>query len=189
MKATRTEDLPSKGKEVRLKMKSEIKIPSQMPKWFSNNDETNDDSFPFDIEEAAEQFLDSIKSKHGDRDESINHVLTAYYSDMGERIVISYDESELIGERGVLTQVTFLKSNPQVITIIRSGPLSATIVLEIGKRHTGEYKLGNISFVLSTTALKIENEISNGVGILTMKYITEISGLEKQLTDMTLQIN
>lgn len=171
-------------------MRSEIKMQNEVPEWlFDDSDENEEDFFPFDIEEAAEQFLDSMKEMPSAGNESVSHVLTAYYADTGERVVLSYDESELLGESGVLTQVTFLKSAPETVSIIRSGPVSATIVLEKGVRHTGEYKLGNLSFVLSTTAVKIENGICDGRGTLNMKYFTEIAGLEKQFTDMTLQIS
>ena len=62
------------------------------------------------------------------------------FNDDGERVSVSYEETEATGMEGSATSVSFLKKDPSIVTMTRDGIVSATLVFEEGKRHHCIYK-------------------------------------------------
>ena len=56
------------------------------------------------------------------------------------RMEFSYDESEITGMAGSKTAISFAEDNPSLVTMIRSGSVSTSLVFEQGKRHHCVYK-------------------------------------------------
>lgn len=109
------------------------------------------------------------------------------YIDDGERISISYDESEATGMEGSVTTVTFLKSDPSIVSMIREGAVSTTLVFENGKRHHCIYKTPIMPFEICIRTLKVENSLL-GVGLLSLDYIVELRGAKAERTKFSMQI-
>lgn len=109
------------------------------------------------------------------------------YIDDGERISISYDESEATGMEGSVTTVTFLKSDPRIVSMIREGAVSTTLVFENGKRHHCIYKTPIMPFEICIRTLKVENSLL-GVGLLSLDYIVELRGAKAERTKFSMQI-
>lgn len=109
------------------------------------------------------------------------------YTDDGERISISYNESEATGMEGSTTTITFLKSEPTIVSMIREGAVSTTLVFENGKRHHCIYKTPIMPFEICVRTLKVENSLS-GVGILSLDYIVELRGAKAERTKFSMQL-
>ena len=48
---------------------------------------------------------------------------------------LSYEESELTGMEGTSSQLSFLLSQPELVTMLRSGSVSTALVFEPNQRH------------------------------------------------------
>lgn len=108
------------------------------------------------------------------------------YSDDGQRIAISYEESEATGMVGSTTTLSFLKSNPEIVTMSRDGAVSATLVFEEVKRHHCIYKTPFMPFEVCVHTTKVLNNIS--LGNLELDYIVEIRGAKAERTKFKMQI-
>ena len=86
-----------------------------------------------------------------------------------------------------LTTVTFLKSDPSVVSMIRSGLVSTTLVFEEGKRHHCMYKTPFMPFEVCIRTIKVDNTII-GFGSLSLDYIVEIRGAKAERTRFSFQI-
>lgn len=109
------------------------------------------------------------------------------YTDDGERISISYNETEVTGMEGSTTTVTFLKSEPNVVSMIREGAVSATLVFEEGKRHHCLYKTPFMPFEVCVRTIKVSNALL-GAGALSLDYIVEIRGAKAERTKFSMQL-
>ena len=109
------------------------------------------------------------------------------YTDDGERISISYNETEVTGMEGSTTTVTFLKNEPNVVSMIREGAVSATLVFEEGKRHHCLYKTPFMPFEVCVRTIKVSNALL-GAGALSLDYIVEIRGAKAERTKFSMQL-
>ena len=107
--------------------------------------------------------------------------------DDGERITISYEESEATGMQGSLTSLSFLKKEPSVVTMMRSGTVSATLVFEEGKRHHCIYKTPFMPFEVCVHTTKVVNALLVG-NTLELDYIVEIRGAKAERTKFKMQL-
>lgn len=156
-------------KDIRIKIHSELyEIDASL-----FDDDVDTDNIPMSADAPEPEILD------------INSLGT--YADDGERISISYDESEATGMSGSTTTVTFLKSDPSVVSMIRSGTVSTTLVFEQGKRHHCMYKTPFMPFEICVRTIKVENSIIVS-GNLLLDYIIEIRGAKAERTRFSFQI-
>jgi len=105
----------------------------------------------------------------------------------GDRIFISYDETEATGMDGSTTSISFLKSEPEIVTMTRDGLVSATLVFEEGKRHHCIYKTPFMPFEVCVKTKDVLNNIL-GKGMLELDYIVEIRGAKAERTKFKMQI-
>ena len=158
------------NKDVRIKIHSELyDVEASL---FSEND-IDVDNIPFDEDSPEPQILD------------INTV--GRYVDDGERISISYDESEATGMEDSITTITFLKNEPAIVSMIREGMVSTTLVFENEKRHHCLYKTPFMPFEICVRTIKVSNAIF-GMGALSLDYVVEIRGAQAERTKFTMQI-
>ena len=157
-------------KDVRIKIHSE---PYDVDASLFSNEEIDFDDLPISEESPEPDILD------------INTI--GSYLDDGERISISYDESEATGMEGSTTTLTFLKSDPSVITMIREGVVSATLVFENEKRHHCLYQTPFMPFEVCVRTIKVSNSLL-GLGALTLDYVVEIRGAKADRTKFSMQI-
>ena len=157
-------------KDIRIKIHSEL---YEVDASLFSNDDVDTDNMPLSVEDPEPQILD------------INSLGT--FTDDGERISISYDESEATGMEGSFTSISFLKSEPSVISMTRTGIVSATLVFEEGKRYHCIYKTPFMPFEICTRTVKVENLIL-AAGTLTLDYIVEIRGAKAERTKFSCKI-
>lgn len=157
-------------KDVRIKIHSEL---YDVDASLFSNEDIDVDNLPISEESPEPEILD------------INTV--GSYTDDGERISISYNESEATGMEGSITTVTFLKSEPSIVSMIREGMVSTTLVFESGKRHHCIYKTPFMPFEICVRTVKVENSIF-GIGMLALDYVVEIRGAKAERTKFSMQI-
>ena len=108
-------------------------------------------------------------------------------SDDGERVFITYNETEATGMDGSTTSISFLKSSPDVVTMTRDGLVSATLVFEEDKRHHCIYKTPFMPFEVCIKTKDVVNNILS-VGELELDYVVEIRGAKAERTKFKMQI-
>jgi len=107
-------------------------------------------------------------------------------SDDGERVSISYEESEATGMSGSTTTLSYLHASPEVVTMTRTGIVSATLVFEEGKRHHCIYKTPFMPFEVCVHTTKVVNKPLEGT--VELDYIVEIRGAKAERTKFKMQI-
>lgn len=162
--------MPNNKKEIRIKIHSELyEVEASL---FSDSD-IDTDNVPVSDEAPTPDIMD------------INSL--GSYTDDGERISISYTESEATGMEGSTTTVTFLKNDPSVVTMVREGVVSATLVFEEGKRHHCIYKTPFMPFEVCVRTIKVSNTLLVS-GTLSLDYIVEIRGAKAERTKFAMQL-
>lgn len=134
-----------------------------------------------------------VKSQQTDIDDPSPYVIElttdGKIQDDGEKVVIKYDE--YIDEDSTCvahTSLSFLKSNPGMVTLSRSGAVRSSCVFSEGERHKMLYTLdvGTIEFGVHTRNL--ENTIKNKSGNIRMKYDTEVRGSVVRQCDFKISV-
>jgi len=120
--------------------------------------------------------------------DTIEMVTDATVKDDGERIEISYDETELTGMKGATTSVSFKKNERGLVTMLRGGTVRTALVFEEGKRNICTYETPYMPFELCICTKKVENGLDFGSGRLYLDYIVEIRGAKAERTKFTFEI-
>lgn len=162
-------------KEIRIKIRSRQYELSKglMNRLFEELDMVDDEEF------NEENVMES-----GDE---LEMTVDGYLSDDGEKVEITYEESELTGMEGASTKVYFEKSNPQLLTMLRGGSVTTAMVFEAGQRHICIYETPIMPFELCIYTRKIKNELLNE-GSLSLDYIVEFKGAQAERTVFELTI-
>ena len=101
---------------------------------------------------------------------------------------LSYEESELTGMEGTSSQLSFLLSQPELVTMLRSGSVSTALVFEPNQRHFCIYKTPYMPFEVCVHTLKIDNRLMSENRTLDLDYIIEIRGSQAERCRMHLEI-
>jgi uncharacterized beta-barrel protein YwiB (DUF1934 family) len=162
--------------EVRIKIRSEL----------YEVEESLFSDLPEDEDEIAEAIAEAVADGEGEKDILEINSLGSYVFD-GERITISYDETEGTGMEGSVTSVTFLKDAPEIVSMVREGTVSATLVFEEGKRHHCIYNTPIMPFEICVRTKKVVNRLDIN-GSLELDYIIEIRGAKAERTRFYMQV-
>ena len=101
------------------------------------------------------------------------------------RVDFSYDESEITGMEGSKTSLSYAESNPSLVSMIRTGSVSTSLVFEQGKRHHCVYKTPYMPFEVCVHTLKVDNKLE-AEKTLYIDYIIEIRGAKAERTKLTM---
>ena len=93
----------------------------------------------------------------------------------GHRTELIYEEDEFSGMAGTLTTIGFDRTQPEVITLMRSGIVRTALVFEKNRRHMCLYNTPFSDFEICVHALRVENRICEN-GTLELDYLIEIHG-------------
>ena len=99
------------------------------------------------------------------------------------RIEFSYDESEITGMEGSKTAISYAKGEPSLVTMIRTGSVSTSLVFEQGKRHHCVYKTPYMPFEVCVHTLKVDNRLASDRSLY-IDYIIEIRGAKAERTKL-----
>ncbi len=105
----------------------------------------------------------------------------------GSKISITYTETEASGMENSQTSVIFDENNPNTVTMMRSGSVSATLVFEAGKRHHCMYETPFMPFEVCVFTKKAVNRLTED-GTLSIDYIVEIRGAKAERTKFTMRL-
>ena len=105
------------------------------------------------------------------------------------RLTVKYDESELTGMVGAVTEISFDLNEPGIVVMSRSGTVRGSLCFEKGSRiecvqDTGEMVL---SFVVDTEAL--QNDLGEDGGELKIGYCMEFRGSPVQRSLMHITVS
>ena len=88
------------------------------------------------------------------------------------KFAISYVETELTGNKGVVS--TFMIFNPQRVVLTRDGPIKSRMVFVEGVKDESLYDLGFGALLLGINTRKVDVELSDQGGRLFIDYTVEI---------------
>lgn len=91
-------------------------------------------------------------------------------------LTLCYDESEMIGAKGVKTELTVESNNK--MTLVRSGGMESRMTVEKGRRHSCLYNTPQGDFVIGIFGEALMLEKSEKGGKIYMSYTIDVnSGL------------
>ena len=105
------------------------------------------------------------------------------YHDDGIRVAISYDESELSGMEGSRATISYQKSEPGLISMLRTGSVKTALTFEQGRRHECVYQTPFAPFEVCVQTNTVKNALET-MGTLDLDYIVELKGAEGEHTKM-----
>ena len=125
-------------------------------------------------------------SFHGET-EHMEMTVEGRYHDDGTRVCISYKESELTGMEGSSTSVSFHKSEPQTLSMLRDGAVKTALIFEQNKRHLCVYQTPIMPFEVCVYTRTVRNAIESE-GVLEMDYTVEIRGAQAERTKFLMRV-
>lgn len=108
----------------------------------------------------------------------------------GDKIIISYEESELMGLEGCETSLFFNKIKPNVVTMMRSGSVISGLVFDLSdKRQVCIYETEYMPMEFSIYTRNVGNDMTydNG-GTLNLDYDIEVRGVRTERNRLTLEV-
>ena len=107
-----------------------------------------------------------------------------------KNIIISYEESELMGLDGCETSLYFSKVSPDVITMTRTGSVVSGLVFDpSAKRQICTYQTEYmpLEFCICTRSVGNNLTYDNG-GVLNLDYDIEVRGVRTERNRLTLEV-
>ena len=104
-----------------------------------------------------------------------------------DRVSLSYEETEITGMEGSKTVVSFLKSQPELVTMSRTGAVNTALVFEPKKRHICSYNTPYMPFELCVRTISMDNRLESD-GEFSLEYIIEIRGATAEHNILSLKI-
>lgn len=105
-----------------------------------------------------------------------------------ERVELVYEESELSGMEGSVSTIGFDRSNPGLVSMIRTGLVSTALVFEEGKRHICVYHTPFSEFEVCAAAKRVENRLLTD-GVIELDYVIEVHGAQAERCRMTISVH
>ena len=100
---------------------------------------------------------------------------------------LSYDESELTGMEGAVTSVNFNLSEPELVTLMRTGAYRMAMVFEAGKRHICTYQTPYMPIEMAVATKKLKNTLTEEGGILEAEYSIDANGMRCEYAKIHLE--
>ena len=149
------------------------------------------DDVDFALEAAlnavADVKLDEGEKKDPDDDGTIEIFTEGRLRTTEDRFSITYKETELTGMEGAQTTLSFSKSEPSLVTLMRSGSVNTALVFEVEKRHLCSYTTPFMPFELCVRTLSMDNRLETD-GEFSIEYVIEIRGATAEKNSLFLKI-
>lgn len=85
---------------------------------------------------------------------------------------LKYNESELTGMAGTLTQITVDENG--IVNLIRTGTVNSQLVFEEGKRHLSCYDTEGAAFTIGVFASYVDTVLEEHYGEINITYAMDI---------------
>ena len=150
------------------------------------------DADDFALEEAlnsvADVEFDFDEDKNGQDDDGIIEIYTEGRMRItDERFSLTYEETEITGMEGSKTVLSFLKAQPELVTMSRTGAVNTALVFEPQKRHICSYTTPFMPFELCVRTLSMDNRLETD-GEFAIEYIIEIRGATAERNTLFLKV-
>ena len=103
-------------------------------------------------------------------------------------VTITYEESEVTGMENCITSLTFSDTEPDRVSLYRSGPVKTALMFCEGQRYISVYDTGYGSFEVGICTEKCKNEIDTDGGELHISYSVEIRGSQAEHTELEMKV-
>ena len=130
---------------------------------------------------------DELTSARETETERISLTVQGRWHDDGARMSLSYRETELTGLEGSTTSISYQKSDPLVISMLRTGTVRTALLFEEGKHHLSVYETPIMPFEVCVFTRKIRNGLERE-GTLTLDYDIELRGADAEHTHFVLRV-
>ena len=148
----------------------------------------DEDAEAEEIEEAIPQsFEDVLKNFSGEMPEPTEMLMEGKLLVADHRVELVYAESELTGMQGSLTAIGFEPSNPDLVSMVRTGPVRTALTFEEGKRHICLYNTPFSEFEVCVRTIKVNNRLLEENKI-ELDYLIEIHGAQAEHCKMTVTV-
>lgn len=143
-----------------------------------------------DIDPALYDILEHLLSEAGGEPERIEFTTDGTLSDDGKRIEISYEESNLCGMAGSRTTLLFDKAVPELVTMVRTGTHTSSLVFNAAdRRQRCMYDTGIVPpFELCVLTRSIDNSLTYEGGKLALDYIIEMRGVKTEYNNLLMEV-
>lgn len=136
------------------------------------------------------EFIKNLTDGGDPYDEASNTlelITEGYLDDDGERVTIGYNESEATGMDGSVTEISYAKNDPGLISMLRDGTVKTVMMFESGKRHICVYETPYMPFEICIITAEAVNAIPEK-GEIYLDYVVEIKGAAAERTKFCLSV-
>lgn len=104
-----------------------------------------------------------------------------------DKITLCYDESEMIGAKGVKTEIIIENGNKMTLT--RTGGMKSQMFVEKGKRHNCLYNTPQGDFIIGIYGEEIKVDMNSEGGNIYMSYNIDVNLnlLSKNIMDIKIR--
>ena len=148
-------------------------------------DDMREDDVAEDEEEAEGGF--DFASLMGEMPEPTEMLMEGRLVTNEKRVELIYEESELTGMEGSLTAIGFDRSNPSLVSMMRTGAVRTALTFEAGKRHFCLYNTPYSDFEVCVRTIAVENVLLEE-GRIRLDYLIEIHGAQAEHCKMTINV-
>ncbi len=140
-----------------------------------------------EFEEDVPSFEEFFKNAAGEMPEPTEMLMEGRLLTSEHRVELVYAESELTGMEGSMTAIGFDRANPELVSMIRTGPVRTAMTFEEGKRHICIYNTPFSEFEVCVRTIKVKNRLLEE-NKLELDYLIEIHGAQAEHCKMTVTV-
>ena len=140
-----------------------------------------------EIEEVSQSFEEILKNVTGEMPEPTEMLMEGKLLTSTHRVELVYAESELTGMQGSLTAIGFDRANPDLVSMIRTGPVRTALTFEEGKRHVCLYNTPFSEFEVCVRTIKVNTRLLEE-NKLELDYLIEIHGAQAEHCKMIVTV-
>ena len=140
-----------------------------------------------EAEEISQSFEDVLRNVTGEMPEPTEMLMEGKLLTSVHRVELVYAESELTGMQGSLTAIGFDRATPDLVSMIRTGPVRTAMTFEEGKRHICLYNTPFSEFEVCVRTIKVNNRLLEENKI-ELDYLIEIHGAQAEHCKMTVTV-
>ena len=138
-------------------------------------------------ENMPKSFEETLRGVTGEMPEPTEMLMEGKLLTSTHRVELVYAESELTGMQGSLTAIGFEPANPDLVSMIRTGPVRTAMTFEEGKRHICIYNTPFSEFEVCVRTIKVNNRLLEE-NKLELDYLIEIHGAQAEHCKMTVTV-
>lgn len=111
---------------------------------------------------------------------------TGTYTQEGDAFLITYQESEATGFEGSTT--TLRVESEDRVTLSRSGPAEAQLIVQNGVRHQCYYDVGYGDMMIGVSGQSIRSNLGESGGDLEFRYALDVNALLASENEMFINV-